>query len=148
MWARASLAAVAALAGGCGRLGFDVDDDAAAPPGDGSCAVALCEGFDDGAPFARWDQVLGAPNIDTAFSVSPPGSMSVTRVDAQADGTAYLEKAFPGSWSELDCSYAFRLDHQPQLAAVHSSSHSVPMRRRRAAASTTGSRCSSSNAAS
>lgn len=109
MRARASLA-VAALAG-CGRLSFD-PGDAAPPPPDAGCPVTLCEDFDTGAPFARWDKVLGAPSIDTAFSVSPPASMSVTRADAQSDGTAYLVKDLPGSWAAFECTFRFRFDHQ------------------------------------
>src|SRR5688572_14004945 len=120
MRAWASLAA-AALAAGCGRLGFDpagANADAAIIPPDPSCPVTLCEDFDSGAPFARWNRVVGAPNIDTAFSVSPPASMSITRADALTDGTAYLERSFPGSWAELDCTYKFRFDHQNPMEII------------------------------
>ncbi len=120
MRARASLAA-AAIATGCGRLGFDPaagGGDGAIVPPDPNCPVTLCEDFDGGAPFARWDRVLGAPSIDTALSVSPPASMRVTRAGARADGTAYLERSLPGSWAELACTYRFRFDHQDPMEII------------------------------
>jgi hypothetical protein len=109
------MAAVAVIAG-CGRLGFD-GVDGAVGEGDARCPFRLCEDF-DGPPFAQWDMVLGSPNIDIAMSVSPPGSMTVTRADVRADGTAFLEKAFAGGWAELDCSWSFRFDHQSPMEIV------------------------------